>query len=319
MRPQKYITSIFSVLTIIICLLIIINAGCGSKTENQQILTDKQRLKALSALNSSCFSCHNPDANVALKTAPHFEEVRKKYSSAENFIQAMIAFLNAPSEAISLMPEAVKQYGLMPKITMTKDDVAIIAQYIYETDMASPEWLSEWKNLRDSLLSMQKNESYEARGLRLAMAAKSVLGKNLMQALKQGGSEFAIEFCNTRAIVLTDSMSGELNANIKRVSDKPRNPANAANEEEIRFIQLLKEKLAAGESLTPSIRENPKSVTGWYVIETGAMCLQCHGVPEKDINDVTLKKINQYYPDDKATGYAENQVRGIWVVEMEKR
>ena len=32
----------------------------------------------------------------------------------------------------------------------------------------------------------------------------------------------------------------------------------------------------------------------------------------------TLAKINQLYPNDKATGYDVNQLRGIWVVEMTK-
>jgi hypothetical protein len=42
------------------------------------------------------------------------------------------------------------------------------------------------------------------------------------------------------------------------------------------------------------------------------MCLQCHGKPQQELTTVTLNKIKTLYPDDKAIGYSENQVRGIW-------
>ena len=52
---------------------------------------------------------------------------------------------------------------------------------------------------------------------------------------------------------------------------------------------------------------------------TNAMCLQCHGVPGVEINDGTLEQIQRLYPDDKAVGYSANQLRGIWVIEMDKQ
>jgi hypothetical protein len=49
------------------------------------------------------------------------------------------------------------------------------------------------------------------------------------------------------------------------------------------------------------------------------MCLQCHGDPANDISPETLNKIQTLYPDDAATGYKTNELRGIWVVEMPKK
>jgi hypothetical protein len=46
------------------------------------------------------------------------------------------------------------------------------------------------------------------------------------------------------------------------------------------------------------------------------MCLQCHGKPNVDINEATLGQIEKLYPNDKAVGYGLNELRGIWVVEM---
>ena len=147
-----------------------------------------------------------------------------------------------------------------------------------------------------------------------AMQTKGILGKNLMNAINKQGTEKAIEFCSTRAIVLTDSMGTALNATIKRVSDQPRNPLNLANEDETAFINELKEKISKSEKLTSKMTESNGKTTGYFPIETNAMCLQCHGSKDLDIKPNVLKKINLLYPKDQATGYKENQIRGIFVV-----
>jgi hypothetical protein len=147
-----------------------------------------------------------------------------------------------------------------------------------------------------------------------AMQTKGVLGKNLMNAINKQGTEKAIEFCSTKALVLTDSMGTALNVTIKRVSDQPRNPLNFANEDETAFIKELKEKMAKSEKLTSKITESNGKTIAYFPIETNAMCLQCHGSKGSDIKPNVLKKIALLYPKDQATGYKENQIRGIFVV-----
>jgi hypothetical protein len=48
------------------------------------------------------------------------------------------------------------------------------------------------------------------------------------------------------------------------------------------------------------------------------MCLQCHGKIETNIKPDILKSLTLLYPEDKAKGYSENQVRGIWNVSFKK-
>ncbi|HQZ25388.1 MAG TPA: DUF3365 domain-containing protein [Flavobacterium sp.] len=151
-----------------------------------------------------------------------------------------------------------------------------------------------------------------------AVETKGVLGKNLMNAINTQGTEKAIEFCSTKAIVLTDSMGTAFNATLKRVSDKPRNPLNKATQNETDFINELKEKISKGEKMTPKFTESDGKITGYFPIETNAMCLQCHGSNDLDIKPNMLKKIAQLYPKDQATGYKENQIRGIFVVTQNK-
>ena len=89
--------------------------------------------------------------------------------------------------------------------------------------------------------------------------AQSVLGKNLMTAIQKEGTEYALKYCNYQAIPLTDSMSIELKASIKRVSDQPRNPNNKANNNELEYIQSTKKLLEKGENA------NPVFATSWII------------------------------------------------------
>jgi len=159
---------------------------------------------------------------------------------------------------------------------------------------------------------------YFAFGENIATQTQSVLAKNLVGAIKKGGTEYAMEFCNTKAIQLTDSMALLLKKGIKRVSDKPRNSGNQANLQEIEYIRVIRTKLKKGENPEAKMTEMDGKMIGYYPIITNTLCLQCHGTKEVDIKIPVHKKINELYPGDKAIGYKENEVRGLWVIEMKK-
>ena len=166
---------------------------------------------------------------------------------------------------------------------------------------------------------VKPEKSYKELGLELAMTTKGIVGKNLMGTIQKEGTDAALAFCNVNADVLIDSMSTELNASIRRVTDKPRNINNKANKDELAYIEAAKLLLANGEKILPQMQDLNDKVIGYYPIVTNAMCMQCHGEPETQIKSTTMNKINTLYPNDLAKGYAENQLRGIWVVEMNKK
>lgn len=159
--------------------------------------------------------------------------------------------------------------------------------------------------------------TYRESGLETAMATKAALGSVLIPTVTQEGTVAALEFCNIKAIPLTDSMSVDQNKVIYRVSDKPRNHANLANEMELEYIASAKENIALGETVTPAVHAIGDRVIGYYPILTNQFCLQCHGNPGEKISEETLAAIQRIYPEDKATGYSEGEIRGIFVVEME--
>lgn len=160
---------------------------------------------------------------------------------------------------------------------------------------------------------------YLAAGQELAAATQAVLGKNLIEAINRDGAAQALSFCNIRAHPLTDSLARSHRAGIRRVTDKPRNPANAANADELDYITRLKAGMASGQAPAGAVVEQGGKMVAYYPILTNALCLQCHGSTANEIQPMTMALIHALYPEDKAIGYGVNEVRGLWVVEMDKR
>ncbi len=160
--------------------------------------------------------------------------------------------------------------------------------------------------------------SYAQIGLDMAFSTKAQLGKNLMGTMKEKGTNEALQFCNIKAIPLTDSMATVHRARIKRVSDKTRNSNNKANETELKSIESFKNVLVNGEEIKPILETKNDSVYFYYPIVTNGMCLKCHGSKETIDPDV-LASLNKLYPTDAATGYTENEVRGIWSIQFKAK
>lgn len=299
--------------------LVAIIASCNSDAGTDRLITVEQKSGAISFLRSNCISCHSVEPGAASIVAPTMIEVRRayleKYPEEKDFTANFRAFVLNPSADISVMPEAVGKFGLMPKMGYDERKVEMLAYFLYTTDIAVPGWDAGFTQGEKSDNTPKSNEEILEAGKEIALATKAVLGKNLLQALNEKGPAGAVSFCNTRAIQLTDSMALAMNAGVSRVSDKPRNPGNAASEKEIAVIEGMKAALAAGETAKPVLLELDSAWVGYYPIETNDMCLKCHGVPDEKTKAV----LQELYPDDKATGYLVNQVRGAWKIEMARK
>lgn len=86
----------------------------------------------------------------------------------------------------------------------------------------------------------------------------------------------------------------------------------------MQYIETFKTLVADNKEVSPIVKESDDDVHVYYPIVTNTMCLQCHGKPEKNIKPDVLKSLTLLYPEDKAKGYSENQVRGIWSVSFKK-
>ena len=278
-------------------------------------------------LDAACLSCHGPAATPAERIAPPIGVIRRRYlmasSGFDDFRQTLVDFVNDPSPGKALMPGAVQRFGVMPRLSFDDATLGDVAYYLYNTQLDGPGWGAEGF-ARDRLryaaaaTGPLTEDGYRRYGQQLAMQTKTALGSNLKKALQEGGPEHAVSFCNTRAGPIAEDMSAKLDAAIGRVSDRPRNPANAADDVELAIIREFKAALAAGNKPKAAVRQRGERVVGYYPIVTNGMCLQCHGEAGTEINAATLDLIQQAYPDDKATGYGVNELRGLFVVGMHK-
>lgn len=318
-------TGLVSGLILSILLIVSCNQEQPADTTSTDTMASVEELsKGFQLLETNCFSCHSPNASIETRIAPPMEGIKRHYivensTNKEQFTKDLIAFLNNPVEENSKMPGAISKYGVMPKMNFNEQQITDIAHYIYDTELEKPDWFeNHYQDEKGKYKNVVTPKTPLEKGLNYAMQTKGVLGKNLMTAIKTQGTEHALSFCSEKAYPLTDSMSVALGTQIKRVSDLNRNPDNKANQQEMLYIIEAKNKLLRGEKLTPQMQEIGNQMVGYYPITTNQMCLQCHGSLETDIKPNTLTKIDALYPDDKAVGYGENELRGIWVVEMEK-
>jgi hypothetical protein len=152
---------------------------------------------------------------------------------------------------------------------------------------------------------------YLALGDSISAASFASIRAALLGAIEQGGLENAINHCKLVAIPITDSLSDFYGVKISRVTDRFRNPINAASEVETKLMdEYRSNKSSIGNMLLHE--ENQKIF--YKPIITQAFCLNCHGTSGKELTEANLKLIQFNYPDDKATGYNENEVRGLWKI-----
>lgn len=197
--------------------------------------------------------------------------------------------------------------------------LGMISFYSCNSNDSAKNMNSEETAIMDEIMDDINQVDYLTQGKRIAEASQATLGKNLMNAINKGGTKYAVEFCNVEAIPLTDSMANELGASVRRVTDKPRNSNNQADESQLSLIKSMKEEMKDGNAPKPQVVEMNGKMVGYYAIVTNAMCLNCHGDKDVDIEPGTYAKIKALYLSDKATGYAANELRGMWVVEMNKK
>lgn len=138
----------------------------------------------------------------------------------------------------------------------------------------------------------------------------------LQAALAEEGPAFAIGVCKETAPEIAAAHSQRNGWQIRRISDRNRNPGNAPSPEEAVVFARLAEPGAP-----PSVHswlDGPDSdSTFLYVkaIRAGELCLMCHGDPAT-MDSALVAALSEYYPNDQATGYQAGDLRGAFVVSV---
>jgi hypothetical protein len=143
------------------------------------------------------------------------------------------------------------------------------------------------------------------------------LQAELKAAMQAGGPVRAISVCSTTAIPITQSVAAEQGLQLSRVSLKNRNPANRPNDWQREVLESFEQRKAAGEQVAELTWSDVRDVGGqpqfrfMKAIPTAGLCLQCHG---KSLAPEVSARLEELYPEDKARGFEQGDIRGAFVV-----
>ena len=149
----------------------------------------------------------------------------------------------------------------------------------------------------------------------IATSSQKALMMNVAGAIKKGGTEYAVEFCNEKAMPITDSLSKQHHVSISRITNQTRNSSNYLKTDTDKAVFKSFED---NSSLVDSLVKEGEKYAYYKRINTALpTCVKCHGNPESDIEPATYTKIKTLYPNDKAIGYSMDELRGLWKIEKE--
>ena len=163
----------------------------------------------------------------------------------------------------------------------------------------------------DSLTSL-----YAEAAQRLVVEFQRRVKSALLNAMNEGGAVSAISVCGTKAEALGDSASGP-GWQIRRVSDRFRNPANRADSAQLAILARFADTVDFIPYLSWWSEQDSSRVFYFYEpIRVNQFCLNCHG----DIQTLApgvYEALKRDYPMDRALGYRAGDLRGMFVVEAQ--
>lgn len=135
----------------------------------------------------------------------------------------------------------------------------------------------------------------------------------LMRELEQGGYEGAVRACSEVAQKVTADFSAQTGRYARRVSLGYRNPKDIPDDYERAKLEEFDRQRREGK-LEREYYEVVSEKDGRYLrymrpLVTAKMCLNCHG-QVTEIPHAVMSQLQRRYPNDKALGYSEGDVRG---------
>ncbi len=156
---------------------------------------------------------------------------------------------------------------------------------------------------------------YISSGKEIIQQTFKTLSGHLKSAMQHGGVKNAVQYCNEHAIPLTDSLSKSYNVTIQRISHKYRNPKNAPDSIDLSVITQYQNQ----HTQEPLLISSSNNVIFYAPIYTKPICLTCHGTIDETLTRENYDIIQTLYPDDKATGFQIDDLRGVWKITFNKK
>lgn len=142
------------------------------------------------------------------------------------------------------------------------------------------------------------------------------LGARLKAELAAGGAVAAISVCRDSAQFLTSQVAAQSRVQVGRTSHRLRSLANIPRDWARPYLEAitLGQKAAAFRSVAVDLGDR---VGLLRPIPTQEICLQCHGDPGAFPPELALA-LRDAYPEDRATGFAVDDLRGVFWAEVPK-
>jgi hypothetical protein len=155
-----------------------------------------------------------------------------------------------------------------------------------------------------------------ARAMKAFDAVQATLSARLMEEMKAGGPTRAIVVCRDEAIPLTTKIAVEQSGMaLGRTSHLVRNQANAPREWMRPFVQKAAGRKAA--DIQPVVVDLGNRVGVLRPIGTAGACTTCHGAKESQ-PEALQRLLAEYYPRDRAIGFADGDLRGFFWAEVNR-
>ncbi len=156
-----------------------------------------------------------------------------------------------------------------------------------------------------------------------AQAAMATFGGRLRselgEAMQRDGALGAVDFCHVQAPIIADEVMAEYGVRLGRVAvpGRNRNPGNVASGWQAEALADFQAAVDAGGAPEAQVRAIRAPLPGDIELRVARgirvepACLMCHGT---SVAPELAARIAQRYPDDRAMGFSEGDLRGaIWV------
>ena len=158
---------------------------------------------------------------------------------------------------------------------------------------------------------------YRTEARQLGEELGAALREELQAALATGGPLAAVGTCRNKALPIANAISDRSGWEVGRTSLRVRNPDNAPDFWERQILERFEQRADAGES--PATIEQDAVIRAgehrYYrymkAIATAEPCTVCHG---ESIAPALQVRLQELYPDDRATGFRAGELRGAFTM-----
>ncbi len=137
----------------------------------------------------------------------------------------------------------------------------------------------------------------------------------LSEEIAKSGPDGAIGVCRDKAPQMAKAASEQSGWAVRRVSLRNRNPRAVPDAWEREALEEFDRRAAAGENPATLEKAAVVKVDGkehyryMKALPVQPLCLGCHGQAEQ-LSPAVREKLGALYPDDKAVGYRQGEIRG---------